>query len=55
VIGVLAEDQSRVPFASDQDPVQALAAGTAHPALCDRIAPHRQLHPVRTIGTGASG
>ncbi len=25
--------------------------------LCQRdgIAPHRQLHPIRTIGTGASG
>ena len=27
VIGVLAEDQPQVPFASDQHPVQALAAG----------------------------
>ena len=38
VIGVLAEDQPQVPLAGDQHPVQALAAGAAHPALRDRIA-----------------
>jgi hypothetical protein len=29
MIGVLAKDQAQVPFAGDQHPVQALAAGTA--------------------------
>jgi hypothetical protein len=31
VVGVLAEDQMQVPFAGDQHPVQALAAGTGDP------------------------
>jgi hypothetical protein len=30
--GVLAEDQPQVPFAGDQHPVQALAAGAGNPA-----------------------
>ena len=55
MVGVLAEDQLQVPFAGDQHSVQALAAGTGDPAFGYGIAPHRQLHPVRTIGTGASG
>ena len=33
VIGVLAEDQPQVPFAGDQHPVQALAAGAGDPAF----------------------
>ena len=51
MIGVLAEDQPQVPFAGDQHPVQAFAAGAAYPAFRDRVAPHRQLHPIRMIGT----
>jgi hypothetical protein len=39
VIGVLAGDQPQVPFAGDEHPVQALAAGTANPPLRDRVAP----------------
>jgi hypothetical protein len=53
VVGVLAEDQLQVLFAGDQHPVQALAAGAGDPAFGDRVAPHRQLHPIRMIGTGA--
>jgi hypothetical protein len=44
MVGVLAEDQPQVPFAGDQHPVQALAAGAAHPAFRDRVGsgrPHR--------------
>ena len=33
VIGILAEDQTQVPFACDEHPVQALAAGTGDPAF----------------------
>jgi hypothetical protein len=40
-----------VPFVGDQHLVQALSAGAAHPALRDRVAPHRQLHLIRVIGT----
>jgi hypothetical protein len=55
MVDVLAEDQLQVPFAGDQHPVQALVAGTGDPAFGYGIAPHRQLHPIRTTGTGASG
>jgi hypothetical protein len=41
VVGVLAEDQPQVPFAGDQHPVQALAAGAAHPAFRDRVRTRR--------------
>ena len=33
MVGVLADDQPQVPLAGDQHPVQALAAGTAHPSV----------------------
>src|SRR5215472_4369935 len=36
VIDILAQDQSQVPFAGDQHPVQALAAGTAAPRRSDQ-------------------
>ena len=39
VIDVLAEDQSQVPFAGYQHPVQALAAGTGDPAFGDSVRP----------------
>jgi hypothetical protein len=35
--------------------VEKLAAASADSALGDRVAPHRQLHPIRMIGTDASG
>jgi hypothetical protein len=54
VTGVLAEDQPQVPFARDQHLVQALAASAGDPAFGYSVAPHRQLHPVRMIGTAAS-
>jgi hypothetical protein len=54
VLDVLTQDQPQVPLAGDQHPVQALTAGAGNPAFGDRVAPHRQLHPVRMIGTAAS-
>jgi hypothetical protein len=54
MIGVLIKDQPQVAFAGDQHPVQVLAAGAGDPPLRDRVAPHRQLHPIRSIGIGAS-
>jgi hypothetical protein len=41
VIDVLAEDQSQVPFAGYQHPVQALAAGTGDPPFGDSVRPRR--------------
>jgi hypothetical protein len=55
VIGALAEDQLEVPFAGDQHPVEDLAAHGACPAFHDRVAPHHQLHRIRSIGTDVSG
>jgi len=43
VVGVLAEDQPRVPFAGDQHPVQALAAGAA----LYRFKTHRRVSDLR--------
>ena len=37
VIDVLAENEAEMPFARDQHPVQALAAGAGHPPLGDRV------------------
>jgi hypothetical protein len=44
-----------VPLVPDQGPVQQLTPAAADPAFHDRVAPHRQLHPIRTIGTDGSG
>jgi len=55
VIGVLAEDQLQVPFAGDQHPVQALAAGTGDPAFGYSVGRSRRLHPIQMIGTSVSG
>ena len=39
----------------DQHAVQELASQGTDQALADRVAPHRQLHLIRVIGTAASG
>ncbi len=52
--GVLAEKRSQVPFAVDEHPVGAFGSCGAYPSLGIIVAPHRQLHPVRMIGTAAS-
>ena len=44
-----------MPFAEDQHAVEQLAAQGADEPLADRVAPHRQLHLIRVIGTDASG
>jgi len=55
VIDVFAQDHPQVPFAGDQHPVQALAAGAGDPPFGERIAPHRQLHPIQVTGTEGCG
>jgi hypothetical protein len=42
-------------LAEDQHAVEKLAAQCADEAFASRVAPHRQLHPIRTIGTDGSG
>jgi hypothetical protein len=39
VLDVLVQDQLQVPFAGDQRPVQALAAGAGNPSFSDRVCP----------------
>ena len=55
VAGVFAQDRPQVPFAVDEYPVGALGPHGAYPSLGVTIAPHRQLHLIRMIGTGVSG
>ena len=52
---VLAQDDHQVPPVPDQGAVEQFAAAAADPAFDDRVAPHRQLHLIRVIGTDASG
>jgi hypothetical protein len=52
---VLLQHHHQVAPVPDQGPVQQLASAAANPPLHDRIAPYRQLHPIRMIGTGLSG
>src|SRR5690348_153932 len=47
----LAQGVQQVRLVPDQGTVKQLAAAGLHPALHDRVAPHRQLRPIRTIGT----
>jgi hypothetical protein len=44
-----------VSVTEDQGPVQQLASQGTDDALASGVAPHRQLHPIRMIGTGLSG
>jgi hypothetical protein len=44
-----------VPFTEDQHPVGDLGPGGEHEPFSMGVAPHRQLHLIRVIGTGASG
>jgi len=44
-----------VVLTDDQHPVEELPAQGTDDPLTDRVAPHRQLHPIRMIGTVASG
>jgi hypothetical protein len=48
---VLPQHHHQVPLIADQGPVQELAAKGADDPLADRVAPHRQLHLIRMIGT----
>jgi hypothetical protein len=52
---VFSQDRLQMSLANDQHAIQELAAQGSDQALADGVAPHRQLHPVRMIGTAASG
>ena len=57
IVKVLVHPQHhhQVTLVPDQGPVQQLTSAAANPPLHDRIIPRRQLHPIRTTGTDASG
>ena len=55
VPGVLSQHLSQVLLAEDQHVVGALAPQRAHELLRVEVAPHRQLHLIRSIGTDVSG
>jgi hypothetical protein len=44
-----------VSFAEDQYPVGDLGPDGEHEPLRMSVGPHRQLHPIQTIGTDVSG
>jgi hypothetical protein len=50
---VLIQNRAQVPCPGNQHPVRELGPNCPHPAFSKSIAPHRQLHPTRMIGTGA--
>jgi hypothetical protein len=52
---VFSQDCLQMSLANDQHAIQELATQGSDQALADRVAPHRQLHPIRMIGTGVSG
>jgi hypothetical protein len=52
---VFGQDGVQMALPENQHAVQELPAQSADEALADRVAPRRQLHPIRTIGTDASG
>jgi hypothetical protein len=49
------QDPAEVGQVPDKGPVEKLASASADPAFGDCVAPHRQLHLIRSIGTDASG
>jgi hypothetical protein len=55
VADVLRQDRPQVLLAADEHPVGALGPYRAHETLGVSVAPHRQLHLIRMIGTDASG
>ena len=52
---VLGQELAEMPFAEDQHMIQALATKCAHEPLGKCVAPYRQLHLIRSIGTDVSG
>ena len=52
---VRGEDLPEVLFAVDQEVVEALAPERSHIPLRERVAPHRQLHPIQMTGTEGCG
>jgi hypothetical protein len=55
VVLVRAQDLPQMSLVPDKGAVQEFASASPDPAFGNRVAPHRQLHLIRTIGTGASG
>jgi hypothetical protein len=52
---VLGQHGAQVRLPEDRHAVEELSAQSADEALADRVAPHRQLHPIRMTGTEGCG
>jgi hypothetical protein len=52
---ILGQDRPQMPLAEDEHPVGDLGTGGEHEPFCVSVAPHRQLHLIRSIGTDVSG
>jgi hypothetical protein len=52
---VLAQDPPQMVLIPGEGAVEKLAPAPPDPAFGYRVAPHRQLHPIRMIDTGLSG
>jgi len=56
VVGqVLGQQLAQVVLVDDEQPAGELAAQCSYHPFADGVTPHRQLHPVRMIGTAVSG
>jgi hypothetical protein len=55
VAEVFGQHPAQVVLIDDQQPVEQLTAQGTDDPFADRVAPHRQLHPIRTVGTDAFG
>jgi hypothetical protein len=51
----LMQGAEQVVLVPDQGVAGEFTAAGLDPPFADGVAPHRQLHPIRAIGTGASG
>ena len=52
---ILGQHGPQMRFTENEHAVEELSAQGTDQALADRVAPHRQLHLIRTIGTDVSG
>ena len=53
VLKVSGQHLAQVALIDDQQPVQELPVQGTDDPFADRVAPYRQLHPIRMIGTDA--
>ena len=55
VVLVRSQDLPQMSLVPDEGAVQELASASPDPAFGNRVAPHRQLHPIQVTGTEGCG